>query len=130
MELVDGGPAHRARTRNLDGTSLAHWAAIVVLGGAGAILFSWLTGVSALRGPLSRAMKANTALCLTDRSDLFGLPFATIVRVNKPKLRRQRRCGESVVVLVAPSPADFERRARDLEYLFRLARMEIPHHHG
>jgi len=65
VELVDGGPAHRARTRDLDGTSLARWAAIVVLGGAGAILFSWLTGVSALRGPLSRAMKANTALCLT-----------------------------------------------------------------
>jgi len=65
VELVDGGPADRAPIGDLDGTSLARWAAIVVLGGAGAILFSWLIGVSALRGPLSRAMKANTALCLT-----------------------------------------------------------------
>ena len=29
----------------------------------------------------------------------------------------------------APSPADFERRTRDLQNLFRLTRVEIPHHH-
>src|SRR5437667_43542 len=72
----------------------------------------------------------NSAFDVTDRRNLFCLPFAAIVRVNEPKLRSQRGGGESIVVLIAPSPADFERRAWHLKNFLRLAGMEIPHHHG
>ena len=59
--------------------------------------------------------RKHAAFNVTDRRDLLRLPFAAIVRVNEPKLRGQRGRGESVVVFVAPGPADFERRAGHLE---------------
>ena len=60
----------------------------------------------------------HAAFHVTDRRDLPGLPFAFVVRVNEPKLRSQRGRSEGVVVLVAPGPADFERRAGHLKNFF------------
>jgi signal transduction histidine kinase len=65
VEQVDSGPFGEGQSPHLDGTRLSRWAAIVVLGGAGAVLVSWLAGGPALRQALSHSMKANTALCLT-----------------------------------------------------------------
>src|SRR5216110_1979309 len=65
----------------------------------------------------------HAAFNVTDRRDFFCLPLTFVVRVNKPKLRAQRGRGKCVVVLVAPRPADFERRTRHLEHLFRLTSM-------
>ena len=71
----------------------------------------------------------HAAFNVTHRRDLLCLPLAAIVRVDEPKLRAQRSRGKSVVVLVAPRPADFERRTRHPEHFFWLTSMEIPHYH-
>jgi len=64
VEQVDSGSFATSEGPPLDGTRLSRWAAIVVLGGAGAALVTWLAGGPALRETLSHSMKANTALCL------------------------------------------------------------------
>jgi signal transduction histidine kinase len=65
VESVDTPVDDQGPTRNLDGAWLARWAAIAVLGGAGAMLVSWFIELPGLRGAVSRTMKANTAFCLT-----------------------------------------------------------------
>jgi signal transduction histidine kinase len=91
VELVDSGPDDQGRSRHLDGAGLARWAAIAVLGGAGALLVFWLIEVPGLRGPLSRTMKANTALCLT--------LFAAALLVSRRATPRQGLIARVLAVL-------------------------------
>jgi signal transduction histidine kinase len=64
VESDHTGPEPGRRTRDLDGTVLAFRTALVVLAGAAAVVAGWLFGMPALREPLSRTMKVNTAVAL------------------------------------------------------------------
>src|SRR5436190_18251675 len=62
---------------------------------------------------------------VTDRRNFFCLPLTFVVRVNKPKLRAQGGRSKCVVVIVAPRPADLERRRWHCEDFLRLTSMEL-----
>jgi signal transduction histidine kinase len=64
VEPTPSGADDQRPGRDLDGSTLARWTAVVVLAGCGSVLLGWLLGIPALRDTLSRTMKANTALSL------------------------------------------------------------------
>ncbi|MFL5451795.1 MAG: sensor histidine kinase [Myxococcales bacterium] len=64
MESADSGSEGEHRARDLDGTALSGWAALAVLVGTTTLVAGWLFGMPALREPLSRTMKVNTAVAL------------------------------------------------------------------
>src|SRR5215469_408285 len=69
------------------------------------------------------------AFLTADVGDFLRLPLVIRVFVNKPEFRAQGRGGEGVIVARSPGPANFQRRAGDVKYFLRLARMEIPEGH-
>src|SRR3954452_8967718 len=64
VESADSGSEGEHRARDLDGTALSGWAALAVLVGTTMVVAGWLFGMPALREPLSRTMKVNTAIAL------------------------------------------------------------------
>jgi signal transduction histidine kinase len=87
VESVDSGSVGGRRTRDLDGTAVSRWAALVVLLGAGTLLAGWLFGMPALREPLSRTMKVNTAVAL----ELFAV--ALLLARRPTAIRVLALCG-------------------------------------
>lgn len=62
--------------------------------------------------------------------DFLGLPLAVLVFENEPELGSEGGGGKGVIILFAPGPTDFERRAWHLEDFLRLTSMEVPEDGG
>ena len=65
-----------------------------------------------------------------DVRNRLRVPVAAFIFVDQPDLGGQGGGGEAVIVLRTPGATDFQRRARHVQHLLRLAFVQVPDHHG